>query len=134
MSDASHPTARLAPAPPAEVACQACPVACERVVDPSGCIEGACPNLYCYEDWQGRRFVGCLERVFAFDLDLDLLEQATRRGGFGSLRCARPPLPVCRAGVERAYPDREDALGCVNPEFFEPPEGAFRLFLGPGSG
>jgi hypothetical protein len=123
MTDLPLPPSTLAPATGAAtpVACRACPVLCDRVVYPSACLDRCCPNLYSYVDARGRRFAGCLEGVFASEIDLDLLAAAVRAGGFGGLRCARPPLTVCHTEVERAYPHRADALGCVNPEFFESP-------------
>ncbi len=33
----------------------------------------------------------------------------------------REPLAVCPVEVERAYENREDPMGCVNPEFHELP-------------
>ena len=34
----------------------------------------------------------------------------------------REPLPICPAEVERAYENREEPLGCINPEFYELPD------------
>jgi hypothetical protein len=36
---------------------------------------------------------------------------------------------MCRSEVESCYAARTDALGCVNPEFFELPQGepSFRV-------
>jgi hypothetical protein len=42
---------------------------------------------------------------------------------FGSIRAARVPLPICAARVDSAYPQRLPEIGCVNPEFHEPPGG-----------
>jgi hypothetical protein len=103
--------------------CRACRVGCDRVVYPSACIERSCPNLYAYESWEGQRFVGCLRRVFAPEIDHDLLRVATEAGGFGALRCTGAPLPICKVAVEQAYPHRLDLLGCVDPEFAEPAHG-----------
>jgi hypothetical protein len=33
----------------------------------------------------------------------------------------REPLAVCPVEVERAYENRADPMGCVNPEFHELP-------------
>ena len=131
MSEAlPPPTTRRRATPAAALECRSCRVCCDRVVYPSACLERACPNLYCYSDADGRRFVGCLERVFTSELDLDLLEAATAGSGFGALRCAGEPLPICRTDVDRAYARRAGDLGCVNPEFFELPVGrpTFRVF------
>ncbi len=90
----------------------------------------ACPNLYAYDDERGRRIVGCVERVFTAEIDLEVFERVreSNRGRFGLLRAGRRPLPICRASVERAYADRLPPVGCVNPEFAEPVDGEpFRI-------
>ncbi len=112
-----------------ETECRRCRVYCTWVVRPASCIERGCERLYLQEDGAGRRFVGCLQGVFAMEVDLDVLDEAERRpGGFGALRCAREPLPICASSIERAYPRRVPELGCVNPEFAEPVAGgAFRV-------
>jgi hypothetical protein len=95
---------------------------CQKVVHPSRCLALGCPFLYAHEAF-GRRWVGCMHKVFDVELDLALLERsAARPGGFGAIRAVRPPLPICPAGVERAYEQREEPLGCINPEFHELPD------------
>jgi hypothetical protein len=72
-----------------------------------------------------------MQKVYEVEIDLHLLQEAQgRRGGFGAVRAARKPLPMCRAEVESCYEGREDELGCVNPEFSELPLGepSFRIF------
>ena len=51
-------------------------------------------------------------------------------GGFGAVRAVRQPLPMCSTEIESTYVGRADELGCVNPEFFELPDGQpnFRIF------
>lgn len=99
-----------------ESSCRGCPVSCERVVYPAGCLESGCSRLYLYEE-QGRTWFGCVEGVFGAEVDLARFRalQATRTG-FGALRAMREPLPVCRAGVERTFEHRADGP-CVNPDF-----------------
>ena len=47
----------------------------------------------------------------------------------------REPLPICPAEVERAYENREEPLGCINPEFFELPDrDGFRVIEKPREG
>jgi hypothetical protein len=88
------------------------------VIEPVGCL--GCDRLYAYDATDGRRWVGCLERVFEAEIDLKSLEEASAtEGRFGALRCSRPPLAVCRAAVEQAYPLRRPLIGCVRPEFAE---------------
>jgi hypothetical protein len=108
---------------PADGSCRRCRVYCDWVVEPTGCL--GCPSLYAYDARDGRRYAGCLERVHAAEIDLRVLEEAGAEGRrFGGIRCARRPLERCDAVVEAAYPHRLPELGCVNPEFREPPGGA----------
>ena len=122
--------ATSSPHPPSGGSCRLCRAYCDWTIDPSACVDAACPNLYAYDDDAGRRIVGCVERVFAAEIDLEVFERvrAENRGRFGLLRADRRPLPICRASVERAYADRLPAIGCVNPEFAEPVDGEpFRI-------
>ena len=110
--------------------CRLCRVYCDWVIEPDGCQAIGCPNLYAYDDVEGRRVIGCVAGVFRAELDRDAMERvrAEQGGRFGALRAVRRPLPVCRAAVERAYPARLEAIGCVNPEFAEAHAGpAFRV-------
>jgi len=93
-----------------------CPVSCERVVYPAGCIEGGCTRVYSYEQ-HGRMVFGCLEKVYGVEIDVQgfgALEG--QKGGFGALRVVREPLPMCRTDVERTFEHRAHAA-CVNPDF-----------------
>lgn len=110
--------------------CRLCRAYCDWTIDPSACVDTGCPNLYAYDDAAGRRIVGCVERVFSAEIDLEVFQliREANRGRFGLLRADRRPLPVCRASVERAYADRLPPIGCVNPEFAEPVDGEpFRI-------
>jgi hypothetical protein len=116
--------------PQDELECRSCDVHCDKVVYPSACVERACPFLYAYED-HGHTYIGCMQKVYAPEIDLHLLRAAERRrDGFGAIRAARKPLPMCRVEVEECYEHRADELGCVNPEFSELPVGSptFRVF------
>ena len=70
--------------PQDEVECRRCEVHCDKVVYPAACIERACPFLYAYEAW-GHTYMGCMQKVFDVEIDLDLLE-AARSGARGSAR------------------------------------------------
>ena len=92
-----------------------------------------CPFLYTYEDERsGSRYMGCLQKVFAVEIDVDLFERAERtRQGFGGVKAARAPLPSCPFTVERSYEGSGGALECVNPRFFDAIDsgpGSFRAF------
>ena len=96
--------------------CRLCPVYCEKIVYPAGCVESGCPRLYAYEE-AGRTYIGCLEKVYPVDIDLELFQRLQRaKGGFGGLRASREPLPICRTEVERTFEHRAEGA-CVNPDF-----------------
>jgi hypothetical protein len=110
--------------PQDEMECRRCDVHCDKVVYPGACLERTCPFVYSYEAW-GHTYVGCMQKVYEVEIDLDMLRAAERRKpGFGAIRA------MCRAEVERTYESRLDELGCVNPEFSELPVGepTFRVF------
>ena len=116
--------------PQDEVECRRCGVYCDKVVYPAACVERDCAFLYSYEEF-GHTYVGCMQKVFAVEIDLDLLKAAERRrAGFGAVKAMGRPLPMCKVEVESCYESRTDELGCRNPEFFELPVGqpTFRVF------
>ena len=107
--------------PQDEVECRRCEVHCDKVVYPGACLERSCPFVYAYEAW-GHTYVGCMQKVYDVEIDLDLLQAAeARRDGFGAVRAVRAPLPMCRTEVSPCYQARSDDLGCRNPEFHELP-------------
>ena len=116
--------------PQDETECRRCDVHCDKVVYPAACVAGACPFLYAYREAE-RTYIGCMQKVYDVEIDLDLLEEAQGlKGGFGAVKATRPPLPMCRAEVTGCYQNRAGELGCVNPEFFELPRAkpSFRVF------
>jgi hypothetical protein len=116
--------------PQDEVMCRRCDVHCDKVVYPGACLERGCPFVYTFQEF-GHTYVGCMQKIFSVEIDLELLRAAERRrAGFGAIRAVRNPLPMCKAEVEATYPHREDAIGCRNPEFSELPVGqpTFRVF------
>jgi hypothetical protein len=110
--------------PQDEVECRRCEVHCDKAVYPAMCLERACPFVYAYEEF-GHTYMGCLQKIFDCEIDLDLLEAAEgrRRGSFGAVKARRNPLPMCGAEVVSCYRARAGDLGCVNPEFSELPVG-----------
>ena len=117
--------------PQDELECRRCEVHCDKVVYPSACVERACPFMYAYEEF-GHTYIGCMQRVYAVEIDLEMLREAeARHEGFGAMRTTRGPLPMCRVEVEECYgEERSGELGCVNPEFHELPVGrpTFKVF------
>lgn len=101
--------------------CRQCCGFCDRLIEPAGCIALGCRYLYQYEDEHtGRRYMGCLEKVFEAEIDVELFEAAQRtRAGFGGIKAARQPLSDCAFLVDRAYPGEGEAFRCVNPRFFD---------------
>jgi hypothetical protein len=107
--------------------CRQCSTYCDRVIAPASCIADDCPNLYVYDDpLTGRRYMGCLQQVFATEIDVELFREAERtRAGFGAVRLANAPLRRCRFTVEQAYDGRGlAAYRCVNKRFFDWPDEA----------
>jgi hypothetical protein len=116
--------------PQNEVECRRCQVHCDKVVYPASCVERACPFMYAFVEF-GRTYVGCMQKVFEVEIDLELLRAAERRrGGFGAVKASRRPLPMCDVEVSSCYESKAGELGCENPEFFELPDGkpSFRVF------
>src|SRR3954465_2394735 len=113
--------------------CRQCSTFCDRVIKPSSCVAANCPALYQYDDpLSGRRFMGCLHKVFATEIDVELFRSAERtRAGYGAVKLAGAPTRRCEFQVERAFDLREPPGGCVNRRFFDWPDegtGAVRAF------
>jgi hypothetical protein len=104
--------------------CRQCCAFCDRVVLPSGCLDSGCPYLYLYDDEEsGNRYMGCMNKVFAVEIDVAVFAEAERtRHGFGGVKMTGMPLTQCRTSVERAYDGAGAAFDCVNPAFYEPPD------------
>jgi hypothetical protein len=121
--------------PQDEVECDRCAVHCEKVVYPAACVARSCPFLYAYEAF-GHTYVGCMQKVYAVEIDLHLLQEAEAASrGFGAIRALKKPLPMCRSAVDRCYSHRDDEIGCRNPEFSELPVGepTFKVFARMGA-
>jgi len=124
-----HAPTELPLRPQDEVECARCEVHCAKVVYPGACIERSCPFVYAYEAF-GHTYIGCMQKVYDVELDLDLVhELEARRDGFGAVVARRAPLPMCRVEVSSCYEGRADDVGCRNPEFFELPveRASFRV-------
>ena len=78
--------------PQDEVECRRCGVHCDKVVYPAACIDRACPFVYAYEEF-GHTYIGCMQKVYEVEIDVDLLREAeARRGGL-----RRRPLDAAAA-------------------------------------
>ena len=86
--------------------CRQCSTFCDRVIKPSTCVASDCPALYQYDDpLTGRRYMGCLHKVFATEIDVELFEEAERsRAGYGVVKLAGAPRERCAFSIERASP------------------------------
>jgi hypothetical protein len=107
--------------------CRRCSTFCDRVIAPASCVADDCPNLYAYDDpLNGRRYMGCIQQVFATEIDVEMFWKAERtRAGFGTVRLAREPLRRCRFAIEQAFEGHgAAAYRCVNPRFFDWPDSA----------
>ena len=118
--------------PHEEMQCRRCEVHCDKVVYPGACLEKGCPFVYSYEAW-GQTYVGCMQKIYDVEIDLDMLGGRAPDGGFGAIRAVRQPLPMCRSEIENTYSSRVEETGCINPEFGELPVGepTFRSSPGP---
>lgn len=100
--------------------CRRCRTFCDKLIEPRGCIEIGCPNLYSYEDQlSGGRFMGCLRKVFRAEIDLDMFELAEATGGYGGIKMTGQELPQCQFTVEPCFEGDGRAYECVNPRFFD---------------
>jgi hypothetical protein len=100
--------------------CRRCRTFCDKLVEPRGCIELGCPYLYSYEDeLTGNRYLGCLNRVFGCEIDVDAFEAAERAGGYGGVKMTGKPMPHCQFTVEPCYEGDGKAYECNNPRFFD---------------
>ena len=71
--------------------CRRCSTFCDRVIAPATCVADSCPNLYAYDDpLTGRRYMGCLQQVFATEIDVEMFREAERTRVPGSAPCGSP--------------------------------------------
>ena len=103
--------------------CRQCRSFCDKLIEPAGCLQMGCRYLYTYEEEAtGRRFMGCLNKVFNAEIDLDLFILAENAGGFGGIKMTGTALPQCQFKVERAYEGEGPGFECVNRRFFDAPD------------
>src|SRR3954469_19442537 len=84
--------------PQDEMECRRCGVHCDKVVYPGACLSRGCPFVYSYEAW-GHTYVGCMQKVYEVEIDIDMLRAAeARKPGFGALRAMGGPVAIGEAG------------------------------------
>lgn len=114
--------------------CRECSTFCDRVIRPSTCVASNCVFLYQFDDpLSGRRYLGCMQKVFASEIDVDLFESAeATRAGFGAVKLTGTPLRRCAFEIEQAYAGTSsEGSSCSNRRFFDAPDGgpdAIRAF------
>ena len=100
--------------------CRRCRTFCDKLIEPSGCVEMGCPYLYSYDDeLTGNRYLGCMNRVFGCEIEVDAFTSAERGGGYGGVKMTGSPMPHCQFTVEPAYEGDGPAFECINPRFFD---------------
>lgn len=100
--------------------CRQCRTFCDKLIEPRGCLEMGCPYLYSYEDeLTGNRYLGCLQKVFGCEIEVDAFEVAESSGGYGGIKMTGVPLPHCQFTVEPAYEGDGPAFECINRRFFD---------------
>jgi hypothetical protein len=63
--------------------------------------------------------MGCMQKVFRAEIDVDLFQLAQLSGGFGGIKMTGRPLPQCQFTVERCFEGEGPEYDCVNPRFFD---------------
>src|SRR5918911_2580429 len=102
MEPVEHPAVTLPLRPQDEVECRRCDVHCDKVVHPAACLERACPFVYAYEA-HGHTYIGCMQKVYEVEIDLDLLQAAERSGGVGAGGAGGGPPPRWKTGGGRTH-------------------------------
>jgi len=105
-------------APPGE--CRRCRTYCDKLIEPRACLQMRCPYLWSYVDGPtGRRFMGCVQKVFRGEIDVKGFEAAELQGGYGGIKMTGEPLSHCQFRVEPAFEGDGPAHTCLNPSFFD---------------
>lgn len=101
--------------------CRQCRSFCDKLIEPRGCIEMRCQYVYSYVDMiSGNQYVGCMQRVYAAEVELDAVLEP---GGFGGVKMTGNAMPHCQFTVEQAYEGDGPAYECSNRRFFDCTDG-----------
>lgn len=111
--------------------CRSCRTFCDKMIEPRDCLSMRCPYLWSYIDGStGRRFMGCVQKVFKAEIDTAQFEAAERGGGFGGIKMTGKPLAHCPSRVEPAFTaGGGPAHTCTNPAFFDSDDPAAEFDL-----
>jgi hypothetical protein len=124
-------TARKLQAAPPAGECRGCSTYCDKLIEPRDCLRMRCPYLWSYIDGPtGKRFMGCVQKVFKGEIDIVGFEAAERAGGFGGIKMTGRPLAQCVTRVEPAYEGGGPEHTCTNPGFFDAETGEMDLRRG----
>ena len=74
--------------PQDEIECRRCGVHCDKVVYPAACVERGCSFLYSYREF-GHTYVGCMQKVFDVEIDLDATHRQRLARGLDRAELAR---------------------------------------------
>ncbi len=100
--------------------CRGCGTFCDKLIEPRDCLRMRCSYLWSYVDGlNGKRYMGCIRRVFKGEIEMGAFEAAERFGGFGGIKMTGDPLPHCQFRVEPAYEGAGPEFECSNPSFFD---------------
>ena len=71
-------------------------------------MAAGCRYLYFYDDEKtGSRFMGCLNKVFDVEIDVEVFGEAERtRHGFGGVKLTGRPIPTCHREPSGPAPSR----------------------------
>src|SRR5660397_104793 len=103
-----------------DLECRRCRVLCERVVHPVECVRHGCSYTYAFTQ-EDITFFGCLEKVFAPELNLQPHIESPRRDPYGALKVQRDPRDECVVST-KAYGFLYSWRECRNHTFGQEPQ------------
>ena len=104
-----------------DLECRRCRVLCERVVHPVECVRHGCSYTYAFTQ-EDITFFGCLEKVFAPELNLQPHIESPRRDPYGALKVQRDPRDECVVSTTKAYAFLYSWRECRNHTFGQEPQ------------
>ncbi len=96
---------------------------CDHLIEPRSCLEMRCGYLYSYvsdfETDAGKRYMGCMRKVFRGEIEIAAFEEMERGVGFGGIKMTGRPIARCQYRVEPARQGFGPDYQCANPAFFD---------------